>query len=65
MGAVRLDANIGLGIGGSIRIVRSKLCCWVFGLGGALGCNETLIVGDGLFVIGKGRKVTFEARGTK
>ena len=65
MGAVRLGAKTGFGMGRSLGWAGSVLCCWVFGLGGALGCKGTFITGTGWFVVGKGWRVAFGARGTQ
>ena len=46
MGAVRLGANTGFGMGRSLGLVGPKLCCCVFVLGGgALGCKTKLFAG--------------------
>ena len=47
MGAVRLGAKTGFGMGKSLGRAGSELCCCVFGLGGALGCKGTFIAGAG------------------
>ena len=56
MGALRLVANTGLGIGRLLRIVGSKFCCWEFGLGGAFGCKENLLRGTDYLLSEKAEK---------
>ena len=47
MGAVRLCANTGFSMGRALGLMASKLCCWVFGIGGALGYKEHFLWGLG------------------
>ena len=49
IGAVRLGAKTWFRIGRSLGWADSELCCWVFGLGGTLGCKGKFIAGLDLF----------------
>ena len=64
IGALRCGPHSGFGMGRALRLTALKLCCWLFGLGGVLGCQETFIAGVGLFSVGKGERVALGAWGT-